>query len=264
VLRLTLTALVCCCLVACAGRATQADDLAAIRAAGSVRIGVKADAPPFGTRWGQEFAGFDIDIARAIADHLGVEPVFVPVTSADRFDRLLGRDIDLVVATTTITRSRERLVDFSQPYFLDGQGLVVPAASPVQGVADLTGGSTSIDTLRQVAPGAVVVEVGTAGDLLRAITAGEADAATSDSLILLGLRQGAADPAAWRVVDDRFSTEPYGVALRPDQSALRDAVNDAIQGAWRTGHWRGMYDAWFGPGTAFATSIAFAVAVDPP
>jgi polar amino acid transport system substrate-binding protein len=252
----------------CGSRAERRDDLAAITAAGTVRIGVKADAPPFGSRGAGEISGFDIDIARAVADHLGVHFTLVVVTSADRFQQLHAGAVDLVVATTTITRGRERDVDFSLPYFQDGQGLLVPAASPVRSYADLAGkrvaaarGSTSLANIRQIAPDAVVVEVANSAGLLPALMNGTADAATSDTLILMGLRQAAAKPDAWRIAGDRFSTEPYGIAMRQDQSRLRDAVNEALNDLWTSGRWQAMYDAWFGPGTPYATRINFAMPV---
>jgi len=205
-LRFLLLAVVLCATVGCGARPDQRDDLAAITAAGTVRIGVKTDAPPFGGKVGGELIGFDIDIARAIADHLGVQAEFVPVSSADRFAKLNQGAVDIVIATATITRGREREVDFSLPYFQDGQGLLVGAASAIAGYQDLAGkrvvaarGSTSLANLRQYAPDAVVVEVDGTAQLLPTLVAGRADAATSDVLILMGLRLAADKPDAWRL-----------------------------------------------------------------
>ena len=57
-----------------------------------------------------------------LAFQLGIKDVsFVPVTTANRLDLLQSGEVDMVIATTTITRSREKLVDFTIPYFEDGQ-----------------------------------------------------------------------------------------------------------------------------------------------
>ena len=258
---------VLCTLAGCGGDA-RSDRLAAAQQAKVLRIGVKADNPPFGAaRTAGGFRGFDVDIAAAIAERLGCTPEFSAVTSADRFARLADGSIDLVVATTTITRSRERLADFSVPYFQDGQALLVRTGSGIAGYQALAQrrvgavtGSTSLDTMKQVAPEAEVIGYPTLAAARDDLLAGKLDAITSDAFILMGLRQG--EPRL-SFAGGRFSTEPYGVAMAQGQSALRDAVNEALMELWDSGQWRAIYDTWFGPGTPFATEIRFAVPVVP-
>jgi polar amino acid transport system substrate-binding protein len=264
---LPLLAIACVLLTACGGRDGAPDRLAAAKARGVLTVGVKADAAPFGVQTRTGLSGFDVDIATAVANQLGCEVRLVPVTSADRIPRLQSGELDLVVATTTITRGRERQVDFSIPYFQDGQALLVRTGSPITGYKDLAGkrvaavrGSTSVGTLRQVAPEAEVVELGTMTDIKDALLAERVDAITSDGFILMGLRQG---EKRLSFAGPRFSTEPYGIAMAQGQSALRDAVNEALMDLWESGQWRAIYDAWFGPGTAYQADIRFAVPVVP-
>lgn len=249
-----------------AGCSPRSDDLAAITARKTIRIGVKADAPPFGSRVGTIRVGFDLDIATAIAQRLGAEPVFVDVTSADRIDRLLQGDIDLLVASMTITRSREQQVDFSIPYFQDGQSLLVADASPIAGYQHLAGrtvgavrGTTSAANLRQVAPDARLREYADYPALSAALAAGQVEAITSDRFILMGLAKQAGRAGAYRLVGEPFSTEPYGIALRQDQSQLRTAINHALLELWEDGTWRQIRDTWFGKGTPYATDIRFVI-----
>ena len=105
----------------------------AIKARGVLRVGVKYDAPPFGQldpRTNQ-VTGFDIDIARAIAKTiLGDENKvqLVQVTSANRIPQLQNGNIDLIIATMTITKDRLEQIDFSNVYYRAGQSLLVKTA----------------------------------------------------------------------------------------------------------------------------------------
>lgn len=265
-MRHTITLIIVLGLACLAGCAARSDDLATITAQKTIRIGVKADAPPFGSRVGTMHVGFDIDIATAIAQRLGAEPVFVDVTSADRITRLLAGDVDLLVASTTITRGREQQVDFTIPYFQDGQSLLVKTSSTIAGYQHLAGrpvgavtGSTSATNLRQVAPDARLTEYADYPALFAALAADRVEAITSDRLILTGLARQAKPAGAYRLAGEPFSTEPYGIALRQDQSRLRTAVNHALLELWEDGTWRQIRDTWFGPGTPYATDIRFVI-----
>ncbi|MCX7902665.1 MAG: transporter substrate-binding domain-containing protein, partial [Burkholderiaceae bacterium] len=160
---------------------------------GKIRIGVKADSPPFGVESHGIRRGFDIDIAALVARHLGAEPVFVTVTSADRIPRLLAGEVDIVIASMTQTRSRERQVDFSIPYFEDGPAILMAAGSGVEHYAQfgerrlgVAKGSSTAASIKKFLPEARIVELPTIKDLLPALDAKQVDGVASDYLILLG------------------------------------------------------------------------------
>ena len=247
--------------------ASRPDLLELGRDRGVVRVGVKADAPPFGVMDEYDRYGFDIDIAGAVAEELGVPKVeFTTVTSADRIEKVASGEVDMAIASMTITRGRDEKVDFSVPYFQDGQGLLVRADSDVASYEDLAGrtvggvkGSTSVVTIRQVQPDCTVREYPGYEEALAALGAGEIDALTSDMLILMGLRLKAADPEKLRLAGERFSTEPYGIAVPEDQSDWRDAVSEAIQRLWETGRWQRIYENWFGEKAKYRTDVPFVI-----
>jgi polar amino acid transport system substrate-binding protein len=267
------TTLLVLCLMVAAGCAQQIrpsahnDDLARILAAKRVRVGVKVDAPPFGYTSGDTIIGFDIDIAHAVAKQLGIERVeLVPVTSANRDDKLLAGEIDMAVASMTTTRYRERKLDFTIPYFQDGEALLVRQGSPIATYLDLEGrtvgcvkGSTSSFYIRQVAPGCSTVVVADFAALLAALDAGTVDAVTSDAFILIGLMRSSSDPTRYRIAGERFTTEPYGIAVRENQSDWRDALNEALMAMWEDGTWRTIAGTWFGPGSKYQSDLTFAI-----
>lgn len=260
-------------LAACGGgrdAAAGGDDFARIKAAKVIRVGVKADTQPFGFNRGGQLTGFDIDIAQALARELGVEAELVPVTSKDRLERLLEGEIDCVIASTTITRGREQQVDFTIPYFQDGQALLVKKASAVKSYLDLADrkvgavdGSTSAANIALAAPEATLVKAANFPALLTLLDEGAVEAITSDQLILQGLAIGSGKGGDYRIAGDRFSVEPYGIAVRPNQSRLRDALNDGLQNLWESGRWQLINDTWFGPASRFHTRHGFSVPLYP-
>ena len=250
-----------------AGPAPGFDVLTQVMERGVLRVGVKADAPPFGVKDEYDRYGFDIDVADALAKELGIGKVeFVTVTSADRLDKVVSGEVDMAIASMTITRGREEKVDFTIPYFQDGQGLLVRADSEIQSYEDLAQravggvrGATSVETIRQVQPDCEVKEFGGYDEALAGLVRGEVDAVTSDMLILMGLRLRAGKPEAFRLAGRRFSTEPYGIAVRENQSKFRDALNDAIQRLWEKGIWQRIYEDWFGENAKYHTEVPFVI-----
>src|SRR5690606_24083081 len=106
----------------------------------SLRIGIKFDQPGLGLREGSEYTGFDVEIAKGIAAQLGVDEgniEWVEAPSAQRETLLETDQVDLVVATYSITDSRKERVSFAGPYFIAGQGLLVKADN-----TDITGKDT--------------------------------------------------------------------------------------------------------------------------
>lgn len=251
--------------------AASGDLLQRIHERGRIRIGVKADSPPFGVEHHGVRSGFDIDIALLLARRLGVEPEFVTVTSADRIPRLLAGELDLVIASMTQTRGRERQVDFSIPYFEDGPAILARAGAGIQhytqfgerrlGVAR---GSSTAASIGKFVPEARIVELPAIRDLLPALDRGEVDAVASDYLILLALAKQSGRAQAYEIIGGRIVAEPYGIALPPNQSALRDAVNEALMAMWDSGEWAQVAALWFGPGGALPADLRFQMPTIPP
>lgn len=269
--RILIFAIIALALTACSGgsraQAPIYDTMQQVKAANVLRVGVKTDTPPFGFKRGGDIAGFDVDLAYALAQELGIKDVqFVPVTSADRIQKLTNGEVDCVIASMTITRTREHQVDFSIPYFMDGQALLVKTDSPIKSYQDLAGkkvgavnGSTSGSNMKQVAPDCQVTQLGSFPALLKALDDGSVDAITTDSLILKGLARNSGKPDAYRIAGDKFSTEPYGIAVRENQSHWRDAINEAVQQVWESGRWQLIYETWFGPHSKYATETTFSI-----
>ncbi len=227
------------------------DTVAQVKTRGKLLAGVKFDTPPFGfLDDNNNPAGFDLEIMRAVAAHVGVPVEFVKVTSVSRVPLLLSGNIDLVAASMTHTRDREKTIDFSMTYYTGGQSLLVGKDSPIAGVGDLAGkrvvvqqGTTLEKTIARLAPDARVTAFRDYDAAWLALAQGRADVLTGSLTILQGF---AKNNGGFKIVGGLLSSEPFGVGLRKGDWAMRDAVNETLQDLWTSGAYAKLYEAWFG------------------
>ena len=121
-----------------------------------LKVGVKSDVLGFGYMdpLTSEYEGMEIDLAKKLADYLGVDVEFTTVTAATRTELLDSGDIDCVMATFTITDERKQSWDFTTPYYTDHVTVLVKDSSNIKTLEDLkdktvgvSSGSTSAKSL---------------------------------------------------------------------------------------------------------------------
>lgn len=214
----------------------------AIQSRGCVIAGVSFDIPGMGYKNPQtgQIEGFEPDLARAIAAVLLGSPErieFRPVTDAQRIPLLQNDKMDMVLSQLTITPDREELVDFSIPYWVTREALLVPKGSSIKGFDDLKGkriaavdGSISIRRMRAALPDETLVVTPLSYDCLVAVAKGEADAASNDLVNLEVLQKSSDNPDAYRIIDigKHFDEKPFGVAVKKGRRSLVDLLNKAI------------------------------------
>ncbi|WP_026316898.1 glutamate ABC transporter substrate-binding protein [Actinokineospora enzanensis] len=234
--------------------------------AGKITIGVKEDQPGLGFRdpTTNQFSGFDIEIARLVAAKLGFDAGkinYKVVQSAGREQAIINGDVDIYVGTYTINDKRKQQVSFAGPYFIAGQSLLVRKDdSSITGKDTLKGkkvcsvtGSTPIGRIRdqQLTEPSNIVEFQGYSQCVDKLVAKEVDAVTTDDAILKGYAAQQND--LLKVVGEPFSKEPYGIGLAKDDKALRDKINDILQGALDDGTWQSTYDSTLGKSGSTAT-----------
>ncbi|MFE5322720.1 glutamate ABC transporter substrate-binding protein [Paenibacillus sp. NPDC056579] len=238
------------------GGSAPAKTLDAIKQRGKVIAGVKFDTKLFGLKdpASGNVEGFDIDIAKALAkkilgDESKVE--LKEVTSKTRIPLLKNGDIDMIIATMTITEERKQEVDFSDVYFKAGQSLLVKKGSKIASVADIkkgvkvltVKGSTSAQNIREKAPEATVLEFENYQEAFTALKAGQGDALTTDNAILYGMTKQ--DPN-YQVVGGTFTDEPYGIAIRKGDTEFVTYVNEFLKGMKASGEYDKLHEKWIG------------------
>ena len=215
----------------------------------TIRIGTKFDQPGLGLKDGDTMTGFDIDVAKYIADKMGFSEdqiEWVEAPSAQRETLLQNKQVDMVVATYSITDSRKEVVSFAGPYFISGQDLLVRADEDrINGPEDLDGlnlcsvsGSTSAARIKEeYAEGVQLIEQPGYSECLQFLTGGDVDAVTTDDIILAGLAAEAGG-GEMKVVGNPFSEERYGVGISQDSDWCEDitaAINEMYEdGSWQT------------------------------
>jgi glutamate transport system substrate-binding protein len=226
--------------------------LGKIQNRGDITIGVKYDVPPFGFKNPQsgEVEGFDVDLGKAIAEGLGVQPKFVEAISDNRIPFLEQGTVDLILSTMTINAERDTEIDFSEPYYIARGRILVPGDSDITGLQDLAGnsvctalGSTYEETIREEAPEADLQLVDTYSECLERLQNGSIDAISTDDVILTGM---IIQDDTLKMVGDPLTTEPYGVGIKQGQKQMKDFVDGVLREVEQDGRWEEIYQQWVG------------------
>src|SRR5215216_8077076 len=181
-----------------------------------ITIGVKYDVPPFGFQNPQtdSVEGFDVDLGKAVAGALGVEPKFIEAISDNRIPFLEDGTADLILSTMTINEERVEQIEFSDPYFIARGRVLVKEDSDITGVGDLAGknvctalGSTYEANLKKQAPKAKLKLVDSYSECLELVQNGAVDAVSTDDVILTGM---IIQDDTLKMVGEELTQEPYG------------------------------------------------------
>lgn len=205
-------------------------------------IAVRDDLPGIGLRGPDGvYRGLDIDVATYVAGQLGVPKdriTWKATVPAERENLLVRGDVDLVVASYSITEQRKRKVSFAGPYFLAHQDLLVRAEdTSIKGAKDLNSrklcsvtGSTSAQNVKdELAPDADLQEFSSPTECLTGLENEVVDALTNDDAILAGFAAQRAHRGKFRLVGLELSDERYGIGVAKSDSELRDKVNKALR-----------------------------------
>ena len=196
------------------------------------------------------YEGFDVDVANAIAEKLGLETEFVKTPFDTIFRDVAQGKFDMVISAATITPERAKQVAFSDPYFAADQALVVTEGSDIESVDDLDGVTvgaqlgTTGETYANDETGAGEVRTyDLVDDAFQALSAGQVDAAIID----FPVAAEAQEAGEGILVAETIPTEEfYGMAFSPDNPGLVEAVNGALGEIKEDGTYTEIYEEWFG------------------
>jgi len=233
---------------------TTESTLDRVNEAGVVRVGVRNDNPPLSFIDDEgDWVGFDVDLANAIADELGVEPELVVVDGTTRISFLQEDKVDMSVASMNHTRSRDDAVDFTITYFWDSQTFLVREGE-FDSLEDMYGrtvamnaGSSAIDAWNGYVEAnggdpSEIVEFTDKNAAMQALRDGAVDGYAEDGITLAAL---AAGDDSLILLSEGFNPVQFGVGVPVNDSEWRDAVNYALQEVWKSGDFLDMYDKWF-------------------
>lgn len=227
-----------------------------------LRIGILYNAEPFASlNDNGEVTGFEADLGRAFAEDWGIPvggnnaPLFRQVTRQNGVSLLRRGEIDLLMGQVIHTRELESQLDFSDPYFLNYQVALAMEGSAQNFITEL-GGKTVGVLVGSPAEKAVIQWQKSSGiqvavkpllmfdDGIRALAAGEIAALIGDRWDLDARVRGNGLRGV-KLLQGALREEPYGVAMRSHDYALRMIVNRTLQRYVKSGRLGQIYDQWF-------------------
>jgi polar amino acid transport system substrate-binding protein len=232
-----------------------------IERSGTLTIGTRTGSPPFGyVNKNNEWVGFSIELvegtilpvlSKKIGKQIKVEKK--ESTPQTRIPLLTSNAVDLIAETMTDTQARRESVDFSITFFVTGAQFLVKKGNAITGLKATAGkriaaqqGSTNARIIRERIPTAKLVEFPDQPAAFQALAQGQVQAYTNDGIQLAGLKAKAPKPDEWLVVGEFYSYEPYGMAMRKNESDFRHLVNVGLMDAIESGRYFEIYDKWFG------------------
>ncbi|WP_242614061.1 glutamate ABC transporter substrate-binding protein [Actinomadura roseirufa] len=228
---------------------------ASVSGKSAIVVGVKADQPGLGFK-AQDgtYSGFEVDVGRYIADHMGASRVtFKTVTSDNREDLLRNHTVDIVLASYSITPDRAREVTFGGPYYVAHQDIMVHRdETRIRSVRDLTGrtmckASGSVSTERIVEGLGIKPRLAPApsySDCVAKLLDGTVDVVSTGDLVLAGF--AARNRSRVKILNAPFTDEPYGVGLRNGDIDGCEGVNRALTRMYQDGTAIRLLQKWFG------------------
>ncbi len=237
--------------------ASTSDTLQQVLKNGTVRVADCISFAPFGFYDASGKAqGYDVDIANLMAQQLGVKLDLIDTTSDNRIPNLQTGKVDVVICNFTENPTRAKQINFTSPYVIAGEVLLVKANSNINGIADLTGktvavvtGSTDAQIIGQANPGAKTQSYPTSAAAVLAVKSGQADAMIEDSNFLT--YQAKLDPTLKVTHDSLVPLEYNGFGVAQGQLNWLQWQNQFIQWLNTSGQNRALYKKWFGVDPAF-------------
>lgn len=197
-----------------------------------------------------EFAGFDIDLGKRIAQELGVQPEFKHITWEKLFTALLDKKVDIILASVSITDERKKLYDFSDPYFNAGQVIItLKTNNTITTPNDLRGklvavspGTTNEIEAKKYTSEKNVRYYPVIDDAFADMLSGKIHAMIQDLSGAKGLVD--AHPEL-KIASDPFTIENYGIVFRKENKELANKVNLILKTLREKGVLDDIKQKWF-------------------
>ena len=218
---------------------------------GVLRVGVKQDLPNFGYRdpESNQYTGMEVEIAKKVAAELGVDIEFTPVTAQTRGARLDTGQLDMVIATFTITEERKELYNFTTPYYTDAVGFLVRKDSKIQSswealdglTIGVTQGSIQWGLLEEIAAEKGIElnfrELGSNSEVVVALAAHRVDAFSIDQSILSAFLGKTNE-----LLDLQYQPSEYGIVTKKSNTDLATYLDGLVQDWTEDGTLQTIYD----------------------
>ncbi len=237
-----------------------------VKKSGTVQIGHGIDVPPLSMidPSNGELKGFDIDIAKAMVDHIGkimgkdLKMGKIVVNNKTRIAFLANRRIDLAIRSMSHTRSRDEQIDYAEPPYLWTGKIFYAKKGKFKSPMDICGKRMAVTqgSNAYIAGQNYLKEMGCNKDFVikafqsnaecfLALKQGKVDAYIQDTPIIAGV--AGSEGVDYEPVGPIFSPGLYGIGTPPNDSKWRDTASFALQDMLKDGTYEKIYLKWFGP-----------------
>ena len=222
---------------------------------GVLRVGLDPTFPPFEVTTEKGLEGLDVDLARALADELGLEAEFVYFGYDGLYDALATEQTDVLISALVIVTGRTRDFAYSEPYFNAGEILVMPSGWSIVEMSDLSDKRLAVELGAQGhveatqwakrLPGLTVVPFTGADEALSAVAEGAADAALVDGVSGRLYLKERPDSELTHAAEP-VTVEPYAMVVRIEDEVLLDKLDEALTSLKASGEYDKMTARWLG------------------
>jgi ABC-type amino acid transport substrate-binding protein len=215
----------------------------------ALTVGSDIPYPPFEQGKPGEYTGFDIELMEAIGEKIGRKAEFQDSSFETIFRDVAQGKFDAVISAATITEEREKAVDFSNPYYLSEQAVLVEEGSDVKSIADLEGktvaaqqGTTGLELAKEELGGSEIRPFPEGPDAVNALKAGTVEGVIIDAPVA----QNAVEKSGGIEIAEKIPTEEeYGIAVAQGETELLDEINKGLEEVMDDGTYETIYKKWF-------------------
>lgn len=212
-------------------------------------VGSDIPYPPFEFGKKGSYTGFDIEMMEAIGEEIGREPEFIDSSFETIFRDVAQGKFEAVVSAATITPEREKVVAFSEPYYLSEQAILVKEGSPIKGLADLKGetvaaqqGTTGLELGKEKAEAGELRPYPEGPDAINALKAGTVAAVIIDAPVAVNAVE---ETGGIEIAEKVPTEETYGIAVAKENTELLEQINEGLAAVLKDGKYTKVYEKWF-------------------
>lgn len=213
-------------------------------------MGTNAEFEPFEYRDGLDIVGFDVEIAKAVANKLGKELKIEDMAFDSLIMGLNNDKMDFIAAGMTATEERAQQVDFSESYFKSKQVIIVKADNTaIASADDLVGKTVGVqlgttgDLFVSGTEGVTVVQVKKGTQAVMDLQNGKVDAVVIDEE---PAKKMTADKEDVKILEVPFIEEEYAIAVKKGNTELLNTINETIKELKANGEYDKIYEQFFG------------------
>ncbi len=204
--------------------------------------------PPFEQGKPGEYTGFDIELMEAIGEEIDRAPEFNDASFETIFRDVAQGKFEAVISAATITEEREKVVDFSNPYYLSEQAILVKEGSDIKGLEDLEGetvgaqqGTTGLELGKEKANAGELRPYPEGPDAINALKNGTIAAVIIDAPVAAN----AVEAGGVEIAEKVPTEEEYGIAVAQDNTGLLESINEGLAAILDNGKYKTIYEKWF-------------------